>query len=61
LSHRREESAPIRCTGGVLNRVHGARGRSKEGNLEIIHNQRHDLKKAAGCSGKTLKDYESVF
>ena len=61
LSHRREESAPIRCTGSVPDRVYRARGRSKEGNLEIIHHQRPNLKKAAGCSGKTLKDYESVF
>jgi len=61
LSHRREESAPIRCTGSVLDRVHRARGGSKEGNLKIIYHQGPDLKKAAGCSGKTLKEYEPVF
>jgi hypothetical protein len=60
LSHRREEGAPLRCTGSVLNCVHRARGRSKEGNLEIIYYQRPDLKKSAGCSGKTLKEYEAV-
>lgn len=61
LSHRREESSPFRCTGSVLDRVHRARGGSKEGNLEVIHHQGPDLKKAAGCSGKTLKEYEPVF
>ncbi len=60
LSHPREESAPFRCTGRVLNRVHGAGARSKEGDFDIIYDQRPNLKEAGGCSGKTLKNYESV-
>jgi hypothetical protein len=55
LCHCREESTPVRHTGRVLYLIHGTRGRTKEGVFDTIHNQRHNLKKATGCSGKTLK------
>jgi hypothetical protein len=38
LSHCREESTPLRCAGLVLDPKHGAWGRTKEGDLDIIHN-----------------------
>jgi len=60
LSHRREESTPVRSTGRVLDPIHRAWCRSKEGDFDIVHYQRSDLKEAGGRSGKTLKEYESV-
>lgn len=61
LSHRREESAPVRCTGRVLDLIHRPWCRSKKSDFDIVHYQRSNLKEAAGRSRKTLKDYESVL
>jgi hypothetical protein len=47
--------------GRVLGLIHRAWCRSKQGDFDVVHYQRSNLKEAARCSGKTLKDYKSVY
>ena len=61
LCHRGEESTPIRNTGRVLDLIHRAWRRSKQGDFDVVHYQRSNLKEAARRPGKTLKDYKSVY
>lgn len=60
LSNRGEESTPVRSTGRILDLIHRAWCRSKEGDFDIVHYHRSNLKEAEGRSGKALKDDESV-
>ena len=60
LSRYWEERAPFSRARSVLRLVHRAWGGIKEHHFGIIHHQRHNLKEAAGCYGKTLKYNETA-
>jgi hypothetical protein len=60
LSRSGEERAPFLRASRVLRLVHRARGGIKEDRFDIIHHQGPNLKKAASCSGKTLKYNETT-
>jgi hypothetical protein len=60
LSRSGEDRAPLLRARSVLRHVHRARGGIKEGHFDKIDHQRHNLKEAGGCYGKTLKYNETT-